>query len=171
MSRDKCWAMPLRAEVYDAAFQITDEARVELAVTNPSGTKQEFDMLPESPGYGVTLNGLDAGNYTLRAQAHLGDETLTANGELLIEELGLEDMNLRANYALLQQMATASGGAFYTLNTMASLSGDLNEKGTATPIERIKTNSVPLIDIWWLLFVAMLFLSVEWLLRRYYGRI
>jgi hypothetical protein len=80
-------------------------------------------------------------------------------------------MNLRANYALLQQMATASGGAFYTLNTMASLSGDLNEKGTATPIERIKTNSVPLIDIWWLLFVAMLFLSVEWLLRRYYGRI
>jgi hypothetical protein len=164
-------AIAVRAEVYDAAFQITDEARVELAVTNPSGTKQEFDMLPESPGYGVTLNGLDAGNYTLRAQAQLGDETLTANGELLIEELGLEDMNLRANYALLQQMATASGGAFYTLNTMASLSGDLNEKGTATPIERIKTNSVPLIDIWWLLFVAMLFLSVEWLLRRYYGRI
>jgi hypothetical protein len=128
-------------------------------------------MIAGAEGYQTTLNGLLAANYNLSALAQLGDEELTATGELLIEELGLEDINLRANYSLLQQMAAASGGMFYTLDALADLPVNLKESGNTTPFERTIITSISLIDIWWLLFVAVVLLAFEWLLRRYYGRI
>jgi hypothetical protein len=101
----------------------------------------------------------------------LGTETLQANGTFFVESTSLEELNTRANYSLLTQMATASDGAFYTINDLDKLASDINAHPKLKPVESIKSRSLALIDLKRFFFLMVLFFSAEWLLRRYFGRI
>ena len=121
--------------------------------------------------YGTEISGLAAGTYKLQASAVLGSENLSAQGELIVFEQTLEALNTRANHALMLQLANATGGEFYTQSQLQNLGEELSTSTNLVPVERIYKSSVPLVDVTWLLFLAALLFAVEWVLRRYFGRI
>ncbi len=163
--------LAIRAEVYDAAMQPTNAATVSLSLLASDGSKQEYALPLLDMRYGTDINGLAAGTYQLKANAILGSEQLTAKGELIVFEQTLEALNTRANHPLLLQLANATGGTFFTANQLQNLGEALGASPRLVPVERIYKTSLPLVDSTWLLFLAALLFAIEWLLRRYFGRI
>jgi hypothetical protein len=164
-------SLVVRAEVYDAAMRPTTAATVSLNVVSADGSKQEYALPQRDNTYGTDISGLAAGTYKLQASAVLGSENLSAQGELIVFEQTLEALNTRANHALLLQLANASGGKFYTQSQLQNLGEELSTSTNLVPIERIYKSSLPLVDVTWLLFLAAFLFAVEWVLRRYFGRI
>lgn len=164
-------AVAIQAKVFDAALNPTTAADVRLKVVDARGLSLDFVLNPTEKDYQIDIQGLAAGNYTLKAQAILGNETLTTQGELIIADMGLEQRQTRADFNMLQQLATATNGAFYTFNELAKLPDALNALPTLKPLARISYKAIPLIDLWWLLPIAALLFSAEWGLRRYFGSI
>ena len=103
--------------------------------------------------------------------AKLGEEVLKSSGAFFVESQSLEQMNTRANYQLLTQLAGASGGAFYTASNLNALHVDINNNPTIKPIEKIKTESIALVDLKWMFYLTLVFFAAEWALRRYFGKI
>ena len=163
--------LALRAEVYDAAMRPTSAATASLNVISADGSKQEYALPQRDNAYGTDISGLAAGTYKLQASAVLGSENLSAQGELIVFEQTLEALNTRANHALMLQLANATGGEFYTQSQLQNLGEELSTSTNLVPVERIYKSSVPLVDVTWLLFLAALLFAVEWVLRRYFGRI
>ena len=163
--------LALRAEVYDAAMRPTSAATASLNVISADGSKQEYALPQRDNAYGTEISGLAAGTYKLQASAVLGSENLSAQGELIVFEQTLEALNTRANHALMLQLANATGGEFYTQSQLQNLGEELSTSTNLVPVERIYKSSVPLVDVTWLLFLAALLFAVEWVLRRYFGRI
>ena len=163
--------LALRAEVYDAAMRPTSAATASLNVISADGSKQEYALPQRDNAYGTDISGLPAGTYKLQASAVLGSENLSAQGELIVFEQTLEALNTRANHALMLQLANATGGEFYTQSQLQNLGEELSTSTNLVPVERIYKSSVPLVDVTWLLFLAALLFAVEWVLRRYFGRI
>ena len=104
-------------------------------------------------------------------EARLGAETLRKSGEFLIEDFGLEQQNTRADFNLLNQMAQATQGTFYMAGQEAELLSTIERLPNLKPLERISYDTIPLVDFWWLLIIAIALLGTEWALRRYFGRI
>ena len=84
-------------------------------------------------------------------------EVLPADGEELLD--------LSADYPLLEELATATGGKVYTPETLDELVGRLQTQ-TATVEHRTVR---PFRQSWWTLGVILLLLSAEWGLRKWNG--
>ena len=164
-------AQVVKIEVYDAAFQQTTSADVNIELKSDAGEVFNYNLVVKDGGYFTEINGLQSGKYTIEASAKLGDETLTNSGSFIVSGQSLEELNTRANFDLLQQLAMASGGSFFTINQLDDLKSTLQNQATLKPIERIVSRSLALIDLKWLLFIAVLLFAIEWFLRRYFGRI
>jgi hypothetical protein len=156
------------AEVYDAAFQPFAGAEVSIRLQPQKGDFLDFAIPYADGNYKTDITALEAGTYSFTATAKMGNETLKSSGNFLIEEMTLEDLDTRANFEVLKQMADASGGAFLTTKNI----GDgLTQNIQTSRIEQIDMRSIPLIELKWLFFLGLLFLSIEWTLRRYFGDI
>lgn len=161
----------IKAEVYDAAFNLTTSAKVDLVLTDEAAAQTSYAMLSKNKAFEVDINGLRAGRYTFLVEARLGAETLRKSGEFLVEDFGLEQQNTRADFNLLKQMAQATKGTFYMAGQEAELLSTIERLPNLKPLERISYDTIPLVDFWWLLIIAIVLLGTEWALRRYFGRI
>jgi hypothetical protein len=164
-------AQKVRANVYDATFKETTEALVNVELKNDAGERLKYSLTHDGTAFEAILNQLEPGKYTFIVTAKLGEETLKTQGAFYVESSSLEELNTRANYLLLAQMATASGGKFYTLANANLLAEDVNNHPMLKPVEKIKTQSLALIDLKVLFFIMLVLFAAEWFLRRYFGKI
>jgi len=164
-------SLKIAATVYDATFTESTSASVKLALKNEADEVLNFDFTQNADDYELLLPTLKAGKYTFNAIAKLGEEELRSSGAFFVESQSLEEMNTRANYPLLAQLATASGGAFYTLNNASALRGDINNNAAIKPIEKIRTESIALVDLMWMFYLILVLFAAEWATRRYFGKI
>jgi hypothetical protein len=78
---------------------------------------------------------------------------------------GEELSDLSANRALLEQIATASGGKVYTPETL----GELTEALSTRAATREVMVRLPARLSWWVLGLVAALLTVEWVLRKWSG--
>ena len=164
-------SLKIAATVYDATFTESTNASVALELKNESEEVLTFNFTQNTTDYDLVLPSLKPGKYTFNAIAKLGEEVLKTSGAFFVESQSLEQMNTRANYQLLAQLSGASGGAFYTASNLNALHVDINNNPTIKPIEKIKTESIALVDLKWMFYLTLVFFAAEWALRRYFGKI
>ena len=86
-------------------------------------------------------------------------------------EYDVEQQFLNADVAKLQQLAANSEGKSYFINNTSRLETDLLNDPRFVNIKKSATNSLPLIDWYYLLIIIAISLALEWFLRKYNGRI
>jgi len=159
-------------QVYDATARPVDNA--ELRVRAARG-ETVFDaiLIPIGNGrYESTLHGLPKGEYSFVASASSGGQQLGEDrGRFSIGELNLEFQDTRMNSGLLRQLATRTGGQFFTPGDIEHLNNAivLLESFSSREVEH-KT----VIDLWnWAYSLALIlsFFSVEWFIRKRSGMI
>jgi hypothetical protein len=158
-----------KGEVYNDLFERINTQEVNIKIQNATG--EEFDFTFDLQGNDYILNAgyFPAGDYTFTASVEIGENSATETGKFAITPVNFENLDLRANHNLLFQLAAESGGKFYLPNQSGQLISDLqnNKRLKATNYYQEMINE--LLNLKWMFFVALLLLSVEWFLRKFWG--
>jgi uncharacterized membrane protein len=161
----------LRAEVRDKTFKPAGDAKVSLEVTDGLGAHSTLEMTPvagERGVYQATYETAHPGMFRFAAAASVGDQSLGSAQFAVRREDGVaEHYHTQQNRALLERIAAATGGNYFTVADLGKLSEAVKFSDAGT-VER------QVLDLWSMpiIFLALLLVkSAEWLLRLYWGRL
>ncbi len=116
--------------------------------------------------YTLNIGFLPVGNYTYKANTSFNGQNYSAEGQFSVVAIQLESMQTQANHALLYLLAKETGGAVIYPDSLGSLAQKIGQI-PATQYSSTKTQSM--INLKWLFFLILGFVSFEWFIRKYLG--
>ena len=132
-----------------------------------TGKIKLIDFLKTDLDFQVNLNGIAAGSYKLIVKEKNSNATYTSKIEII--DFDIEKQFVNPDYQKLKQLADATSGSVYLSSQVNNAIDQLLKDKSFQSIEKEKTKKGSLIDWIWLLIIAAFCLSIEWLLRKYYG--
>ena len=162
----------VRMAVRDAAFTPVLDADVTVRITGPDGRLQELRASAEENDrqdpslFAARFTPSQPGVYRVSVSVQRGrKETGSATSALLVGGADAEMSDPRLNMALLDRLASGTGGRIIAADRMPDLVGALHAAAPAAAIAVQK-------DLWhnaWSLVLIIGLLTTEWLLRRRWG--
>lgn len=160
----------ISANYLDSNLQFDPRAKIWVNVKNTE-TGNEFKIPFSILGnkYQAAIPNLPPGKYSL--EAYLSDGSQRFFGNFIVLPFELEQQFSKANYKVLSNLAAISGGKTYLLKDANELINYLELNNNFKTLQKVNNQKTPLIDWKWLLGLIILFLSVEWFTRKYFGKI
>ena len=156
------------SEVYNDLYERIYGTKIDLQLEDDKGNRSGYTYIPAEGNTQYAINGLKEGVYKYRGSTVIEGETLVAEGEFLVKEIQLEELNLTADFDLLRRLSKKSGGEFFPVDQMDKLQAALSsEKGQGIIHSDVKY--LPFINLQWLFFLILLLISIEWFIRKYSG--
>ena len=159
----------LRAQVRTPLYADVNDATVTVTLTAPSGKTTTMPLewsLRNDGSYTARLTPTDTGRYTIEAVAQRGREPAqSALGTLLVDDGGADVAPAELQQALLQRIASATGGRYYPLEDAGQIATDAVFTNAGVTVREAK-------DLWDMpavLLLLLLLLSAEWGYRRWRG--
>lgn len=140
-------------------------------ITIYSSEKKEYKYTFSKTSNAYTLNAglFSPGSYRYVAQVKLGNINYKDEGEFLINALQIENAELTANHQLLFSMAQHTGGKIYYPPQMNLIADDIRARGDVKPISYYHKKLHDLISLKWIFVLLIIFLTMEWFLRKWSG--
>ena len=166
--------LPLRVVARTAAFEPLTDVAVDFRVTSPDGRIESLRGGPDSAhrsdgssgSYVANARPDHAGVFKVSAEVRRGATLVgTASASVLVGGADLEMTDPRLNRALLERLATRSGGRLLTDNQVTELPDLL--KGAVPDAAMVVRR-----DLWhtgWSFAAILVLLGAEWILRRAWG--
>ena len=161
-------AIKISAQYFDKNYVFDGRASLQATVVNKE-TKEQYraPFLLKNNYYELDLSNLKAGDYSFLVAIEA--QGLTRSGGFTIIPFEAESQFLNADIQGLNQLATQSLGKLFMLNDTDSLIDILVNDDAYRPVQKSNEKIVPLIDRKWLLGLVILFLTIEWFIRKYHG--
>ena len=161
----------LRAAVRDGGYLGVNGARVTATVTDPIGAEHRVPLewtVEEDGEYRASFVPELPGPYDVHVTAEADGEPVGADQTRLVAaDRPAEFFGAEMNAPLLNRVAEATGGRFYTADNVDSLADDARYTASGkTVLETIDLWDMPIA-----LLLLLASLSAEWLLRRRWGLI
>ncbi|NNC70329.1 MAG: VWA domain-containing protein [Flavobacteriaceae bacterium] len=150
----------------------TVDTRANLSVTirkNKSNEVKSFPLRLSGQSYIGSISDLESGEYAFTVT--VDGQNVKRSGSFTVLDYNIEQQFTYADVNSLKNLATTNGGSFYHNANFEELSRALLENDSYRPIQRSTMKRFTLIDWKWLLGFTALFLSLEWFIRKYYGKI
>ncbi len=159
----------IKAEFYNESLELITTPSVEFTLKNEKNkiTKHQFGVTGNF--YRVSLGNLKPGKYSWRASCKHNGKSYSKSGIFVVEDMQLENIDTRANHAVLNQIATNSNGKFYPLKDVKQLVADIEKRGDIVEMSYREASFNDLIDYKWLFALLILIFGFEWFLRRWFG--
>lgn len=161
----------LRADVRDTVYEPATAATVGLTIDAPGAARQVVSMeaVPGVPGrYELTLDAETAGIYRFEAEASLDGERLGRSRLAIRREDGIsEHFQVQQNRALLERLAAATGGRYFSL----AAAGDIPEAVQFSDAGIVERRLLELWNMPILFLLLLVFKGGEWVLRLVWGRL
>lgn len=156
-------------QVYNESMEPVTNAEVRLSVTTPEGNALPFTMRPVGNGrYELDAGILPEGTYSFSGEATLAELSLgTDRGSFQVGAHDLELRNLRANAALMNEVARRSGGLSTFPTEISRLSAALADDLIDRPSTITRESNLR--DIGILLAIIIVLLTAEWVMRKRVG--
>ncbi len=155
-------------EVYNDIFEKTYGHKIDLQIANEQNQRQAYSYVTNEKNSVYRISGLDNGIYTYRATSSINGKNVAASGTFTVKDLQIETTKLTADHNLLRNIAQQNGGAFYTEQQLDQLKDDLLQQDMVGKIYSSE-KYLAIINLKWSFFILLLFVSAEWLLRKYHG--
>jgi hypothetical protein len=153
-------------QVLDQLARPVVGADLEVALEDGDGRIRLMETGPGS--YRGNWRGLDPGTYSYSAKATVDGKIIGEDsGTFVVEQHSVESVSLRPNGPLLAELARVSGGKTGSIEDWRSIVESM-------PLQRrlTETNTTMNVrDQKWLMAVAILFLTLEWYIRKRQGMI
>ena len=154
----------------DKNYQFDGRASLEITITNEKTkkvTKIPFSLF--NNWYQAEIENLVSGNYTYKVSVI--DQNIYKYGKFKIADFQIEEQFTNANYKKLLKLANKSGGKLYFKNEIAELKKILLEDKAFFTTQKLIVKEQNLIDWKWILLIIAFLLSVEWFVRKYFGKL
>lgn len=158
----------LRAEVRDISYLPASDAQVVAHITGPAG-QTSVTLTPDEhqPGiYSATVAAAKTGSYVAEVVATRPAGELGRNVTVFHRDDGrAENFHQEQNRALLEKLASETGGRYYRAADAGRLANDITFSDAGITLRETR-------DLWDMpaaFFLALLLRCSEWLLRRRWG--
>ncbi len=154
----------------DKNYQFDARASLEITITNQKSkkvTKIPFSVF--NNWYQAEIENLVSGIYNYKVSVI--DQNIHNYGKFKIADFQIEEEFTNANYKKLLKLANKSGGKLYFKNEIAELKKLLLEDKTFFTTQKLIVKEQSLIDWKWVLLIIALLLSIEWFVRKYFGKL
>ncbi|MBS4014071.1 MAG: hypothetical protein KGZ97_10015 [Bacteroidetes bacterium] len=162
-------AIVFEAELYNASYELINEPSVSLVLKNEEETEFNYEFSRSSNSYNLNIGLFPPGNYSYKATTIVNNEIFQVTGVITIAELNFEAGNLLADHNLLFRMALETDAKMYFPGGLEELVNDIKGRKDIAAILYSHKQYSDLINWRWLFFVLLLFLSVEWFVRKRAG--
>ncbi len=159
----------LNAEVYNDAYEPLNTEEINIEVTNQNEEKFNYTFDPRGENYVLNAGNLPVGNYTFAAEVEIGKEKFTESGSFTVVPVNIEHTVTQANHNMLYRLASLSGGQFYLPSQTETLISELQNSNKLKPVSYFQEMINEMLNMRWIFFVLLLFMSLEWFLRKYWG--
>ena len=160
----------ISAQYYDANYSFDPNAGLEITLSR-SGDKQQI-QLPltlQNETYTATFDDLKPGDYQFTIQVL--NTSFKKSGSFKILGYNLEQQRSEADLKQLKALAKNTNGEIIYSSGIDSFLTNLATDEAYPVIQQSTEKLVSLIDKKWLLALIVIFLSAEWLFRKYKGMI
>ena len=161
--------LQMDAEVYNKSYELITEQDVTMTIRDSSGKAYDYTFSKNENRY--LLDGIffPPGEYKYEAQVKIDGQVMKKNGMFTVRELLAERANTVANHQLLYQLAQQSGGKMFFANQLKQLEEELKNKQDIKVISYERLKFSDFIDLKWIFFLILFFISAEWFLRKRNG--
>jgi len=156
----------LKAELYNQVFEPIVDAEVKGILTKDS-FKKEIILSNNGSYYTYNLGGLEPGNYQVVAST----KGKTASTGFSVSKVSQEERILKANWSLLSRLSDDYKGSFYSYKQNDLLFNELNNTIDKTVVVKHIKKLKDLIQIPYVLMLIAFLFGLEWILRKYYGKL
>ncbi len=155
-------------EIYDDIFQPLEGQAYSIEIIDAEGQSRRFDFIFGAENKSARTVTFGSGTYRYKATTTVGEKRLTTSGEFVVNALQLEQRSLTADHDLLRQLSQKSNGMYAHVAEYATLQ-DALVAAQFQGIIRSDTSRTPFIKLMWVLVLIASLLSVEWILRKFWG--
>jgi hypothetical protein len=162
-------AITFDAELYNASYEAVIDKEISMVIKNEEGREFPYTFSPMNGRYKLNAGSLPVGNYTYVASTVSEGQTLKEIGEFSVSPLQAELTNTIADHKLLAQFARENSGEMVYPDAVNSLVEKIKAREEITSVSYETKQLNDLINFRWLLFLILLLLGGEWLLRKRAG--
>jgi hypothetical protein len=159
------------AELYNESYQLVNTPELNMLISNTAGKDYRFSFTKTAQSYSLNTGILPAGVYQYAASCFMGTAERKVTGQFIVKPLQAEFMQTTANHQLLNQLANESGGAMFYLNNLAGVQKAIKQNPKIKPVIYQNNELKSWIDLKWLFALILLFISLEWFVRKWNGSI
>ncbi len=159
----------IRSQVYNESYENLEGMVVEFKLIDSTGAVSEYEMSSSYAGYILDLDPLSPGVYNYSAETIIGQDKFKKQGRIHIQDVRLEDLNVRADFNVMKYLADNKNGRFFTINQYDDLLNFVSDLEPGDESVRIESKWINLLHVKYLLFFIVFLLTMEWLLRRWFG--
>lgn len=154
----------------DSNYKFDPRASLEITIKNTDTNEIiKFPFSLVNNAYQVTIENLNSGKYEYQV-AVLG-QNIFKKGRFVVTDYQIEEQFSRANVEKLTKLASNSGGKVFFVKQSEDLIDELLENESFYTVQKSSKKQQSLLDWKWILFLMITFLSVEWFIRKYIGKI
>lgn len=161
----------LDAELYNEAFESINTVDVAIDIRDSVGKTYSFMFSPYQNKYRLDIGRLPVGVYSYKASANLGGKLHIAKGQFRVVELALENTQWVANHDLLYNLAHRYNGEMYGLNQLDMLKENLLTDNVLPALIYNEKSYFELLHQKWIFFILLSLLTLEWVVRKWYGAV
>lgn len=154
----------------DSNFEFDDRATLIFSIKNKTTNESKsFPFSLENNSYQLELDALDSGDYDYSVS--VDGQSISRSGVFKVSEYSVEEQFTNANKEKLTRLAEKTEGKAFYIDENQALINELltNKRFVTTQKEVIKKQEI--IDFKWIMFMAIGLLTIEWLTRKYIGKI
>lgn len=159
----------IEAELYNDAYELVNEPEANILIKDENDKEFPFVFSKVNNAYNLKTSALPVGDYTFKASTNYNGKLQEVEGKFSIQALQREALQTQANHQLLYQLAEKFNGAFYYPENLNQLTENILSEESIRPLlfESYKTR--PLVNLFWIFFLIVSLLSIEWFARKYFG--
>lgn len=159
----------VNASFYNEAMEPITTPAIELTVTDQKGKRSKMQFGVSGSTYRLSMGKLEPGKYEWIAKAKHSGKSFSKSGVFIVEDVDPELLVNSSNNIVLNQLADRTDGKVFELKNYGDLLNELGKRDDITTVSFREASFDGLIDHIFLFILLLLFLSMEWFLRRYLG--
>ena len=159
----------VKAEFYNEAMELITTPEIVLTITSAANKKTKLDFSPLTNFYKVNAGQLAPGTYSWTVTATHNGKKHQKSGDFVVEDISIEQADTRADFGVLNQLASQSDGLFRPLSKSDELLKALQSRSDIATLQFADSGYTALIDWKWLFVLLGLIFGTEWFLRRWWG--
>ncbi|WP_405198622.1 hypothetical protein [Christiangramia sp. LLG6405-1] len=160
----------ISAAYYDENYSFDSGENLDISILDSLGnTVLNSSLVVRNLQYIAEIGNLAPGNYTYKLQAE--NTNLLKNGAFNVLDYNAEEQQQTANLASMQFLATNNNSTVFYEDQFKTFEDYLLKNDSHRPVLKSEQKTVPLIDWYYLLFLVVFALALEWFYRKYKGLI
>ncbi|HIF15012.1 MAG TPA: hypothetical protein EYQ86_06740 [Bacteroidetes bacterium] len=155
-------------QLYDESYELIRNANISLEIFGKDSIRQSYEFQDIQNIYQVDIGYLASGDYQYKSRCKWQDKTYDLNGSFSVKKGQLEYIETIADHTLLKKLGKNTNGKMFYINDI----DDLTKTLKALPKKNMSFFSseiFDLIDEKFIFFIILLFMSLEWGIRKWLG--